>query len=92
MRVIVAKILCVYLSKGCRRPMSDSIANGGIDILETNFEVGSMLTYTCSPGFDTNDPVLTVCGDSFFWSLDDNPPTCSTGNHAVKQLHGSLFL
>ena len=72
--------------------MSDSIANGGIDIPGTNFEVGSMLTYTCSPGFDTNDPVVTVCGDSFTWSLDGNPPTCSAGNHGTKQSNSSLFL
>ena len=40
-----------------------------------------MLTYTCMPGFDTNDPVVTVCGSSFTWSLDSVPPVCLPGKN-----------
>ena len=38
--------------------------------------MGASLFYACDDGYGTLDPIETVCGDNFTWSLDPSPPSC----------------
>ena len=45
------------------------------------YSVSSILTYSCSSGFDIRggENRETVCNSSFIWSLDADPPSCVRG-------------
>ena len=58
--------------------MITSIPNGGITIFQSDYPIGTTLSYFCLAGFATRPSVIieTVCLGDFTWSLDTNPPEC----------------
>jgi len=57
--------------------MTQSLANGTLNVTEDSYEVDDSLIYTCNDDYATFDPVETICRENFTWSLDFTPPVCS---------------
>uniref|UniRef100_A0A673YG72 Sushi domain-containing protein 6-like n=1 Tax=Salmo trutta TaxID=8032 RepID=A0A673YG72_SALTR len=67
------QISCV--NQGCVRPFM--VQHGSVNLTETNrgsFPVGTVLQYSCDPGFLENGPSIITCAPLGCWTSD--PPRC----------------
>nr|XP_029531212.1 sushi domain-containing protein 6-like isoform X1 [Oncorhynchus nerka] len=71
------QISCV--NQGCVRPFM--VQHGSVNLTETNrgsFPVGTVLQYSCDPGFLEDGPNIITCTHLGCWSSD--PPRCIRSN------------
>ncbi|XP_056151920.1 sushi domain-containing protein 6-like [Lampris incognitus] len=73
--ILVLTVVSIAQGTGCVRPYM--VQNSWVNLTETNrgsFPVGTVLQYSCEPGYLADGPSILTCTSLGYWSSD--PPRC----------------